>query len=109
MALAGILTDAEITAGLQCCQAPDSFNYKTFFAKSGLRDKPRDLWREVFAVLDQNKSGFIEEDELRNFLQNFSLSARRLTDKETKKFLAAGDIDGDGKLGMEEFTALLNP
>ncbi|KFQ78292.1 Parvalbumin beta [Phoenicopterus ruber ruber] len=107
MALAGILSEAEIAAGLQSCQADDSLDYKTFFVKVGLNSKPKDQLTKVFGILDQDTSGFIEEDHRILFLQNFSASARALTDAETKAFLAAGDTDGDGKIGVDEFQALV--
>ncbi|KFV50522.1 Parvalbumin beta, partial [Gavia stellata] len=80
MALAGILTEAEIAAGLQSCPAAGSFNYETFFVKVGLNSKSKDQLTTVFAILDQDKSGFTEEDELELFLQNFTASAKALTD-----------------------------
>ncbi|XP_060138450.1 parvalbumin, thymic [Zootoca vivipara] len=107
MAFAGILSDADIEAALKSCQAPDSFTYKSFFEKTGLSKKSKEELAKVFGVLDQDKSGFIEEEELQKFMQNFKPSARVLTDKETKAFLAAGDTDGDGKIGVEEFQALV--
>ncbi|NXE73177.1 PRVB protein, partial [Cochlearius cochlearius] len=107
MALSGIQTEAEIAAGLQSCQAADSFNYKTCFGKVGLNSKSKDQLTKVFGILDQDRSGFIEEDELELFVQNFSASASALTDAETKAFLAAGDSDGDGKIGVDGKTAFI--
>ncbi|KAM6423940.1 parvalbumin beta [Liasis olivaceus] len=107
MAFAGILTDADIAAGLQSCQAADSFSCKSFFAKSGLHCKSKDQLTKVFGVIDRDKSGYIEKDELQKFLQNFDDKARDLTDKETSEFLKAGDTDGDGKIGVEEFVVLV--
>ncbi|XP_077358609.1 parvalbumin alpha-like [Festucalex cinctus] len=107
MAFTGILSNSDITAALAACQAADSFKHKEFFAKVGLASKSGEDIKKAFAVIDQDKSGYIEEDELKLFLQNFSASARALTDKETKAFLLAGDTDGDGKIGVEEFFALV--
>uniref|UniRef100_A0A671XE27 Parvalbumin n=1 Tax=Sparus aurata TaxID=8175 RepID=A0A671XE27_SPAAU len=106
MAFAGVLKDAEVKAALDGCSAADSFNYKSFFKACGLSGKSSDEVKKAFAIIDQDNSGFIEEDELKLFLQNFVASARALTDKETKAFLAAGDSDGDGKIGVDGETPL---
>lgn len=45
--------------------AADSFNYKTFYIKVGLNSKTKDQLSKVFGILDQDRSGFIEEDELK--------------------------------------------
>ncbi|XP_070704540.1 parvalbumin beta-like [Pempheris klunzingeri] len=107
MAFAGVLSDADIKAALDGCSAADSFDYKKFFKACGLASKTCDDVKKAFAIIDQDNSGFIEEEELKLFLQNFSGSARALTDKETKAFLAAGDSDGDGKIGVDEFASLV--
>ncbi|CAN9505893.1 unnamed protein product [Ophioblennius macclurei] len=107
MAFAGVLKDAEVKAALDGCAGADSFDYKKFFKTCGLAGKSADEIKKAFAIIDQDNSGFIEEEELKLFLQNFSAGARALTDKETKAFLAAGDSDGDGKIGVDEFAALV--
>ncbi|RVE69452.1 hypothetical protein OJAV_G00077950 [Oryzias javanicus] len=106
MAFAG-LNDADVKAALDGCAAADSFDYKKFFKACGLAAKSADEVKKAFATIDQDNSGFIEEEELKLFLQNFSAGARALTDKETKTFLAAGDSDGDGKIGVDEFASLV--
>ncbi|XP_072316522.1 parvalbumin beta-like [Eucyclogobius newberryi] len=107
MAFAGVLKDAEIKAAIDGCAAAESFDYKKFFKACGLAGKSCDEVKKAFAIIDQDNSGFIEEEELKLFLQNFSAGARALSDKETKVFLAAGDSDGDGMIGVDEFAALV--
>ncbi|KAI2666497.1 Parvalbumin-7 [Labeo rohita] len=87
--------------------AVDSFDHKRFFEMVGLKAKPADDVKKAFHVLDADNSGFIEEEELRFVLKHFGKDGRDLTDKETKAFLQAADKDGDGKIGAEEFAALV--
>ncbi|XP_053496175.1 parvalbumin, thymic-like [Ictalurus furcatus] len=108
MAFTGFLAASDISSAINACKAKDSFSPKTFFATLGLSKKTPSEIEKVFKMLDQDQSGFIEQDELQLFLQNFSKGARTLTAAEVKAFLVAGDMDGDGKIGWEEFSALVN-
>ncbi|XP_073399306.1 parvalbumin beta-like [Dendrobates tinctorius] len=107
MSITDILSAKDIDAALASVQADNSFQYKAFFQKVGLSSKSADQVKKVFEILDRDCSGFIEEDELSLFLQNFKSNARALNDAETKAFLKAGDSDGDGKIGVDEFQALV--
>uniref|UniRef100_A0A8K9Y6L1 Parvalbumin n=1 Tax=Oncorhynchus mykiss TaxID=8022 RepID=A0A8K9Y6L1_ONCMY len=48
-----------------------------------------------------SKNGYIEQDDLQLFLQNFSKGAHPLTAAETRAFLLAGDNDRGGKIGWD--------
>lgn len=107
MALSSVLSADAIDSAIKDCQAPDSFCPKKFFQVCGLTKKsPQDV-KKVFGILDNDGDGFIEEGELKLFLQRFSPGARALTDKEIKAFLSAADDDNDGRVGAEEFQAMV--
>ncbi|KAJ8344992.1 hypothetical protein SKAU_G00291850 [Synaphobranchus kaupii] len=107
MSVTSILSAGAIDSAIKDCQAPDSFCYKKFFQMCGLTKKSPQEVKDVFRVLDNDGSGYIEEEELKFFLQRFSSGARVLTDKETKAFLTAGDADKDGMIGAQEFQTLV--
>ncbi len=45
--------------------APDSFCYKKFFQLCGLSQKSPQEVKDVFRIIDEDNSGFIEEAELK--------------------------------------------
>lgn len=48
-----------------CVSAAESFSYKSFFQKCGLASKSIEDLKKAFAIIDQDNSGFIEEEELK--------------------------------------------
>uniref|UniRef100_A0A3B3ZHU8 Parvalbumin n=1 Tax=Periophthalmus magnuspinnatus TaxID=409849 RepID=A0A3B3ZHU8_9GOBI len=101
MSLTSILSAEAIDNAVKECQAPDSFCYKKFFKLCGLSSKTPQEIKNVFQILDEDNSGYIEESELKFFLQRFVPSARTLTDAEAKSFISAADDDNDGRIGAE--------
>ncbi|XP_051989144.1 parvalbumin 6 [Xyrauchen texanus] len=107
MAMNSILNPDDIKKALEAFKAADSFDHKRFFEMVGLKAKSAADVKKAFHLLDADNSGFIEEEELKFVLKVFALDGRDLTNKETKAFLQAADKDGDGKIGADEFAALV--
>ncbi|KAK6328285.1 hypothetical protein J4Q44_G00002630 [Coregonus suidteri] len=107
MSLTSILSAEDIENAVKEFQAPDSFSFKKFFQLCGLTSKSPKEVKDVFQILDDDNSGYIEESELKFFLQRFVPGARTLTDAECKGFLSAADDDNDGKIGVEEFLIMV--
>ncbi|XP_061606263.1 parvalbumin 8 [Phyllopteryx taeniolatus] len=107
MPLSSILSADAVASAIKDCQAPDSFCPKRFFQVCGLTKKTAQDIKKVFSILDNDESGYIEEEELKFFLQRFSPTARVLTDTETKAFLNTADDDSDGRIGVDEFQAMV--
>ncbi|XP_059537635.1 parvalbumin alpha [Myotis daubentonii] len=107
MSMTDLLSAEDIKKALGAFAAADSFDHRKFFRMVGLKDKSADEVTKVFQILDKDKSGFIEEDELGSILKGFAADARDLSATETKTLLAAGDKDGDGKIGIDEFSTLV--
>ncbi|XP_016098920.1 parvalbumin-7 isoform X1 [Sinocyclocheilus grahami] len=108
MAMKNLLKEDDIKKALDQFKAADSFDHKKFFDVVGLKALSAENVKLVFQALDVDASGFIEEEELKFVLKGFSADGRDLTDMETKAFLAAADKDGDGKIGIDEFEALVH-
>ncbi|XP_060640417.1 parvalbumin, thymic CPV3-like [Anolis sagrei] len=108
MSLNDLISPSDLAAALRDCQAPDSFNHKKFFQLTGMAKKSSSQVKDIFRFLDNDQSGFIEEDELKFFLQRFESGARVLTPTETKSLMAAADHDGDGKIGADEFVEMVH-
>ncbi|XP_075890763.1 parvalbumin 9 [Nelusetta ayraudi] len=107
MSLNSILSAEAIENAIKDCQAPESFSYKKFFKLCGLSSKTPEEIKKVFEILDKDSSGYIEESELKFFLQFFIPTARMLTEAEMKTFILSADGDSDGRLGVEEFLSMV--
>ncbi|KAL4237920.1 hypothetical protein ACF0H5_002630 [Mactra antiquata] len=63
-----------------------------------------DFTQETFAVFDPDKKGYITADALKRVMANLG---EDLPDDVIQEMINKVDTDGDGKVGFEEFVAML--
>ncbi|XP_039332953.1 parvalbumin-like EF-hand-containing protein [Saimiri boliviensis] len=89
-----------------------SFNYLKFFehmSKFRALGQLDAAIRKAFQVLDKDKSGFIEWNEIKYILSIIPSSGPTapLTDEEAEAMIQAADTDGDGRIDYEEFSEMI--
>uniref|UniRef100_A0A8B9QRM3 Parvalbumin n=2 Tax=Anas platyrhynchos TaxID=8839 RepID=A0A8B9QRM3_ANAPL len=76
MAMTDVLSAEDIKKAVGAFSAAESFNYKKFFEMVGLKKKSPEDVKKVFHILDKDRSGFIEEEELKFVLKGFTPDGR---------------------------------
>ncbi|XP_069591525.1 parvalbumin beta-like [Ranitomeya imitator] len=107
MSLIGMLPTKDIDKAFEDLQAGNLFEYKKFLRKVGVSKESAVQIRKIYDILDTNKSGFIEIDDVGVMLSVFKPGARKLTAAETADFMKAGDPNNTGKISPDGFMAMV--
>ncbi|XP_072275283.1 oncomodulin-1-like [Pyxicephalus adspersus] len=98
-----VLSEENINAALAECKEPGSFKASKFFITSKMNELKPDELLKIFEKLDNNGDKSLDKDDIVKFLQKFQPCNRLLTEPEVCDFLADGDPDQDGEIGVQEF------
>ncbi|KAK4812714.1 hypothetical protein QYF61_015033 [Mycteria americana] len=88
-------------------EAPGPINFTMFLTMFGEKlngTDPEDVIRNAFACFDEEASGFIHEDHLRELLTTMG---DRFTDEEVDEMYREAPIDKKGNFNYVEFTRIL--
>lgn len=62
---------------------------------------------QVFNYFDENGDGKISAEELKNKLRSVGGEEHQLSDEEAEMAVRSSDADGDGMLGLDDFTKMM--
>jgi len=78
------------------------------WSKLGMRRNSReydeDTLKEAFEAIDKDKSGTIDQDELKTAISNCE---KNLSDAKVDEMMKFADADGDGKVNFQEFKKVM--
>ncbi|NWQ83393.1 MLRM protein, partial [Columbina picui] len=106
LCLAGKNPTDEYLEGMMS-EAPGPINFTMFLTMFGEKlngTDPEDVIRNAFACFDEEASGFIHEDHLRELLTTMG---DRFTDEEVDEMYREAPIDKKGNFNYVEFTRIL--
>ena len=65
----------------------------------------KSTWKQMFRALDKNGDGFLSEDEIKRFYEMLAdMDADVPSAAEIESLIRSLDINGDGKIDLEEFS-----
>jgi len=82
----------------------DFDEFLTLMAAKQANMTMEDELRGAFNVFDQDGSGYISAQELKQVLENLGES---LTDEEVDEMMKEADLDSDGQVSFEEFVKMM--
>ncbi|XP_078257723.1 parvalbumin-like EF-hand-containing protein [Rhinoraja longicauda] len=106
------LTDRDIALMPSELRLRGPFNYHKFFEYMAIfkkSEQQEEMIRKAFQMLDKDKSGYIEWNEIKYILHTIptSVAINPLSDEEADSMLLAADVDGDGRIDFKEFEAMV--
>ncbi|XP_072882664.1 parvalbumin-like EF-hand-containing protein [Hemitrygon akajei] len=111
-AMGSSLTDRDIAHMPSELRLRGPFNYHKFFeymATFKKSEQQEEIIRKAFELLDRDKSGYIEWNEIKHILSitPSNVPVVPLSDEEADAMLQAADVDGDGRIDFKEFQAMI--
>ncbi|XP_028675929.1 parvalbumin-like EF-hand-containing protein [Erpetoichthys calabaricus] len=112
LAMGASLSDQDLERLPREMRRQGTFNYSKFFDYmqqfKTSEDKEESI-KKAFQMLDKDKSGYIEWNEIKYILSTVpsSIPVVPLSDEEAEAVLQAADVDGDGRIDFREFSDLV--